>query len=159
MRCVSSRAHAAPAAPTSRRLPGNARHPTAAGLSPAEVERQYKLRRGLERRVPPHQRQQQRLARAAAGAGGLAQPPADVDVVVIGSGIGGLSCAAMLARYGLKVRSWCCRVALLSPAAAQPPQLASAAAAIRFARGSAGTVGLPEVQAALPWPIAAGLRL
>lgn len=155
MRCVSSRAHAAP--PTSRRLPGNARHPTAAGLSPAEVERHYKLRRGLERRVYPHQRQQQRLARAAAGAGGLAQPPTDVDVVVIGSGIGGLSCAAMLARYGLKVRSWCCRVALLSPAAAQPPQ--SAAAAIRFARGSAGTVGLLEVQAALPWPIAAGLRL
>lgn len=26
-----------------------------------------------------------------------------MDVVVIGSGIGGLSCAALLARYGLKV--------------------------------------------------------
>jgi heterodisulfide reductase subunit A-like polyferredoxin len=29
----------------------------------------------------------------------------DTDVVVIGSGIGGLSCAALLAKYGYKVRS------------------------------------------------------
>ena len=29
----------------------------------------------------------------------------ETDVVVIGSGIGGLSCAALLAKYGLKVIS------------------------------------------------------
>jgi heterodisulfide reductase subunit A-like polyferredoxin len=33
----------------------------------------------------------------------------DTDVVVIGSGIGGLSCAAMLAKYGYKVGNLTCR--------------------------------------------------
>lgn len=32
----------------------------------------------------------------------------DTDVVVIGSGIGGLCCAALLAKYGYKVRTLKC---------------------------------------------------
>lgn len=46
----------------------------------------------------------QLTARAANGAS-PAVPSADADFIVIGSGIGGLSCAAMLAKYGYKV--WC----------------------------------------------------
>lgn len=51
-----------------------------------------------------------RLRRAAAtdtATDTVAPGGEEVDVVVVGAGIGGLSCAAMLAYYGLKVgRGW-----------------------------------------------------
>ena len=45
------------------------------------------------------------LCTAAASASSTSTPESleEVDVVVIGSGIGGLSCAGLLAKYGLKV--------------------------------------------------------
>ena len=57
---------------------------------------------------PPHGQSCRRPARrnpvAAASAAYAGQPEAHTaDVVVIGAGIGGLSCAAMLAKYGLTV--------------------------------------------------------
>lgn len=42
-----------------------------------------------------------RQSRAAAA--GAAQPTVETDVVVIGAGVGGLSCAGILAKHGLQV--------------------------------------------------------
>jgi glycine/D-amino acid oxidase-like deaminating enzyme len=63
---------------------------------------------------PQAQQRRERRRRAApvctvkgavrdAAASGEDAADLDVDVVVIGSGIGGLSCAGLLAKYGLKV--------------------------------------------------------
>ncbi|KAL4858768.1 Prolycopene isomerase 1 [Chlorella vulgaris] len=58
---------------------------------------------------------------SAAGSNGTASSSKpgdiDVDVVVIGSGIGGLSCAALLARYGVKASTWqpCLKVTYVPP--------------------------------------------
>lgn len=51
-------------------------------------------------------------------------PSESFDVVVIGAGIGGLSCAAMLAYYGFKVRS--CHMQPRTTAARSTSKIASA---------------------------------
>jgi len=53
--------------------------------------------------ILPGARGRARPASIAPRAASAGAPPAETDVVVIGSGIGGLSCAALLAKYGLDV--------------------------------------------------------
>ena len=62
----------------------------------------------LQSRSPPARTRWQSVVRRAASADAAAKLSGDArshetDVVVIGSGIGGLSCAAMLAKYGYQV--------------------------------------------------------